>query len=194
MYGKSIALPLLSLITLLLPITAYADDLLYTSEGYRNTRYRAALPNNPPAGRRINTRELVDLIRQNRPLLIDVQAVTLRPESESFGISWLPNRERWHIPQSTWLPNTGYGSLEPRMLSYLKSNLQRLTRGDQELPLVFYCVVDCWMSWNAVKRADELGYRNLYWYPEGSDGWREAGLELVPAKPVPLQEMTDVDD
>lgn len=194
MYGRSLAVAFLLLISLQLPFDAFADNSLFSSEGYRIARYRAALPKTPPAGQRLNTQELVDLISQVRPLLIDVQAITLRPESEKFGISWLPSRERWHIPHSTWLPNVGYGSLEPRMLSYLKTNLQRLTRGDQELPLVFYCVVDCWMSWNAVKRADDLGYRNLYWYPEGSDGWGEAGLELVPARPVPLQKMTDADD
>jgi thioredoxin-related protein len=47
------------------------------------------------------------------------------------------------------------------------------------------------MSWNAVKRASALGYRNLYWYPEGSDGWAAAGLQLVTAKPIPLPGMAD---
>ncbi|MEW8030394.1 MAG: rhodanese-like domain-containing protein [Candidatus Thiodiazotropha sp.] len=168
-------------------VTLAADSPLFSPEGYRIARYRAPLPEMPPAGKRLDTGLLVELMREQNPLLLDVQAVTLRPETEEFGIAWLPSRQRWHIPGSTWLPNVGYGHLDSRMHAYLKAYLERLTLGDRDRPLVFYCVVDCWMSWNAVKRADALGYRNLYWYPEGSDGWHEAGLELVPGVPAPFK-------
>ncbi|MEW8506410.1 MAG: rhodanese-like domain-containing protein [Candidatus Thiodiazotropha sp.] len=180
-------LTLLSTLLLLYPVFAIASDSpLFSTDGYRIARYRAPLPDDPPAGKRLDTDQLVELMRLGDPLLVDVQAITLRPETEAFGISWLPNKQRWHIPGSTWLPNVGYGRLEPRILAYLKENLTRLTQGYRDRPLVFYCVVDCWMSWNAVKRADALGYRNLYWYAEGSDGWQEAGLELVPGDPLPI--------
>ena len=165
-----------------------ADDGLFSAEGYRIARYRAALPDEPPAGRRIETGALARLIEDQNPVLVDVQAITVRPESEEFGLTWLPTRTRYHIPGSTWLPNVGYGRLQPRMLAYLGNNLERLTGGDRDRPLVFYCVVDCWMSWNAVKRAHGLGYRKLYWYPEGTDGWEEADLPLRMAQPQPLRE------
>jgi rhodanese-related sulfurtransferase len=41
------------------------------------------------------------------------------------------------------------------------------------------------MSWNAAKRALTYGYSNISWYPLGSDGWEQAGLPLVEAKPEP---------
>ncbi len=42
------------------------------------------------------------------------------------------------------------------------------------------------MSWNAAKRALALGYQNVAWYPDGTDGWHEAGLPLQDAgKPIP---------
>jgi rhodanese-related sulfurtransferase len=41
------------------------------------------------------------------------------------------------------------------------------------------------MSWNAAKRALAMGYVNVAWYPEGTDGWEEAGLPLTEAKPAP---------
>jgi hypothetical protein len=34
--------------------------------------------------------------------------------------------------------------------------------------LCFYCLADCWMSWNAAKRALSLGYSNVAWYREGN--------------------------
>jgi len=41
------------------------------------------------------------------------------------------------------------------------------------------------MSWNAAKRALALGYKNVAWYPDGTDGWEAAGLPLHEAKPEP---------
>ncbi|MES9970082.1 MAG: rhodanese-like domain-containing protein [Candidatus Thiodiazotropha sp.] len=187
MRGLLVAMTMICNTLLMLPCSAYgSDDSLFSSQGYRIDRYRAPLPENPPAGKRLDTHQLVEMMQREDPLLLDVQAVTLRPETEEFGIAWLPSRQRWHIPGSVWLPNVGYGQLDSRMHAYLENNLVRLTQGNKERALVLYCVVDCWMSWNAVKRVAALGYRNLYWYPGGSDGWQEAGLELVPGVPVPI--------
>jgi rhodanese-related sulfurtransferase len=41
------------------------------------------------------------------------------------------------------------------------------------------------MSWNAAKRALTLGYSDVIWYPDGTDGWTEADLPLAPATPMP---------
>ena len=56
---------------------------------------------------------------------------------------------------------------------------------NRKRPLVFYCLKDCWMSWNAAKRALAQGYPNVDWYPEGSDGWAAAGLPLEKRTPEP---------
>ncbi len=166
-------------------INARADGL-FNEQGYRIKSYRRATPEVAPAGQRLDTAGLQRLISERSPILIDVQAITLRPETAEFGFTWLPSAPRYHIPGSTWLPNVGYGELKPLMFDYLVQNLERLSGGDKSRPMVFYCVLDCWMSWNVVRRAADLGYSNLYWYPEGSDGWRDAGLELVEATPYPL--------
>ncbi|MCG7874428.1 MAG: thioredoxin fold domain-containing protein [Candidatus Thiodiazotropha lotti] len=183
---------LLILVSLLLPLQSFAGNQseLFSEPGYRIANYRRPLPDQPPAGERIDTEILLELIKRSNPLLVDVLAITLRPESAEFGLSWLPASPRQNLPGSTWLPNVGYGYLEPCMLAWLERTLQRLTGGDLNRAVVFYCITDCWMSWNVVKRASELGYRNLYWYPEGSDGWAAAGLPLVAAEPQPLPGMT----
>jgi rhodanese-related sulfurtransferase len=41
------------------------------------------------------------------------------------------------------------------------------------------------MSWNAAKRALSIGYNNVAWYPDGTDGWQAAKLPLREAKPAP---------
>ena len=40
------------------------------------------------------------------------------------------------------------------------------------------------MSWNAAKRLAALGYTAVYWYPEGTTGWEEAGLPLETRRPA----------
>jgi len=71
------------------------------------------------------------------------------------------------------------------MIAYFRKNLERVTAGDRNRPLVFYCFVDCWMSWNAAKRALEFGYVRVIWYPDGTDGWTGP---LAASTPVPLFE------
>ena len=51
--------------------------------------------------------------------------------------------------------------------------------------LAIYCLAQCWMSWNAAKRAIEYGYRSVYWYRDGTDGWQELGYPLVDVPKVP---------
>ena len=43
------------------------------------------------------------------------------------------------------------------------------------------------MTWNAGKRALALGYRQVLWFADGTDGWRDAGLALVDATPQPYR-------
>jgi PQQ-dependent catabolism-associated CXXCW motif protein len=67
-----------------------------------------------------------------------------------------------NLPGSHWLANTGDGDLTPPWQDYFARHLQQLTAGNLTRPLVFYCRSDCWLSWNAVKRAASMGYKTLY--------------------------------
>jgi PQQ-dependent catabolism-associated CXXCW motif protein len=96
---------------------------------------------------------------------------------------WREQR-RLSIPGSVWLPDTGYGEVSAATEDYLRTGLQRVTGGDRAMPLVIYCLRDCWMSWNAAKRAVSWGYTEVLWYPDGTDGWQEAGLPLAEARPA----------
>ncbi|WP_225889870.1 PQQ-dependent catabolism-associated CXXCW motif protein [Indioceanicola profundi] len=156
-----------------------------TPAGYRTEMYRAPTPDSVPGGTRIDTAQLQALLAgPGGAVLVDVMAAEIAREPAPV---WLVPETRMHLPGSTWLPNVGYGELAAETEAYFRRHLERLTGGDRNRALVFYCIADCWMSWNAVKRAAEWGYTKLYWYPGGTDDWRDAGLELVPACPLPLQ-------
>jgi rhodanese-related sulfurtransferase len=40
------------------------------------------------------------------------------------------------------------------------------------------------MSWNAARRAVQLGHKNVVWYPDGVEGWQQAHQPLA-AAPAP---------
>ena len=107
---------------------------------------------------------------------------TARPTRTSTFLQelWLRSCCRRSIPGAVWLPSVGHGRLDEEMLNYFRTHLDRLTEGVRTRPLVFFCYVDCWMSWL------EIGYRRVIWYPDGTDGWTASGRELRPASPVPL--------
>jgi len=144
--------------------------------------------------RRINLCLLVCLSQacisaENQPLpkgnliLIDVYPPTGLGPDPLEGI-WVTNEKRENIPGSTWLPEVGRGHLESDAVDYFQRNLVNLTQSDKSRALLFYCTSDCWQSWNAAKRALSWGYTDVYWYPDGSDGWQEASLPLSLATPV----------
>ena len=95
------------------------------------------------------------------------------------------DKPRFNIPGSIWLPDTGYGRLAPSTEDYLRQSLARVTKGNKNVLLVIYCQADCWMSWNAAKRAISFGYSNVAWYPEGTDGWTFYDLPTQESQPEP---------
>ncbi len=154
--------------------------------GLKMAHYRGATPACVPDGITLNVTELQTLLqRPEPPVLIDVWAILLRQEA-GFPSVWLPNEAHESLPKAVWLPNVGYGELAPEIETYLQTNLQRLSGDDKHKPLVFFCVADCWMSWNTVQRVRQYGYTQVYWFKDGTDGWAEAGLPLEQATPVPM--------
>ena len=164
-----------------------ADCVPEEPSGYRMSEFRAPVPCTLAGARVLSTEDLQRLIAEQSPVLIDVLPSPRRPEGLSEDAIWQPPA-RSNIPGSVWLPNTGFGVLPVEEEAYLRANLDRLTEGDPSRRVVFYCLADCWMSWNAARRALEWGYTSVVWFPVGTDGWKAAGLPLAEAMPVPREE------
>ena len=105
-----------------------------------------------------------------------------KPKNLPAGTVWR-EKPRLNIPGSVWLPDTGYGKLAAATEEYLRRGLARAPAGNNATLLVIYCQADCWMSWNAAKRALSYGYSNVAWYPEGTDGWQRADLPMAESQP-----------
>lgn len=155
--------------------------------GYRTENYRAPVPATLAGARVLGTEQAEAIWRSGSGVFVDVLPRPPKPANLPASTIWR-DKPRVNIPGSIWLPDTGYGELAPATESYLRRGLSRASGGSQTKVLVIYCQTDCWMSWNAAKRAMSYGYSNVAWYPEGTDGWQRAELPLAPSQPEPREE------
>lgn len=152
--------------------------------GYRMEHYRAPVPATLKGAAVLSTDEAHRVWQSGRAVFIDVLPRPPRPQGLPASTLWRP-KPRTDIPGSIWLPDTGYGALAPVMQHYFEDGLLNATGNDQGRMLVFYCLADCWMSWNAAKRALALGYSHVAWYPGGTDEWEAHGFPVEARDPVP---------
>ena len=151
---------------------------------YRDDGYSEPVPATLAGATVVSTDEAYALWRGGEVAFIDVLPRAPKPANLPAGTIW-NEKPRVSIEGAIWLPNTGYGKLADVTLAYFRAGLEKATEGNKDKPVLFFCLPDCWMSWNAAKRALELGYSHVYWYPDGSEGWEFDGHPVAPLQPEP---------
>jgi PQQ-dependent catabolism-associated CXXCW motif protein len=184
MNGFGILLGLMSGLAVLIAADVRSEDRAPEPAEYRTKDYRAPTPAGLAGARIVSTAETERLWQDKTAVFVDVLPRAPRPTNLPPGTIWR-DKPRLNIPGSIWLPDTGYGALAPATEDYLRKNLERATGGDRAKLLVIYCLRDCWMSWNAAKRILSMGYANVAWYPDGTDGWTDMLLPVAEAQPAP---------
>ncbi|MEQ1716273.1 MAG: rhodanese-like domain-containing protein [Hyphomicrobium sp.] len=168
------------------PMPGRADEPEFdAATGYRIARYRSPVPGGVPGGTRVSAGDIDGLVKTQNAILIDVMPSEGAGPDPQTG-EWHITKPRQNLPGSVWLADAGKGDLPPLLETYFKTNLERLTAGAKTRAIVLYCQADCWMSWNAVKRASSYGYTALYWFAEGTDGWRDWDGTFADATPMPV--------
>ncbi|MEM7057607.1 MAG: PQQ-dependent catabolism-associated CXXCW motif protein [Pseudomonadota bacterium] len=139
-------------------------------EDYRMDHYRAPVPATLEGAIVVHDADAHRLWKAGQTAFVDVLPRPPKPANLPKNTIWR-EKPRRTIPGAIWLPNVGYGAIHESTHAYFKAGLQLVTDGDVDHPVLFFCLSDCWMSWNAAKRAIEYGFTQVYWYPEGTDGW-----------------------
>lgn len=168
-------------LALLIPMAAQAQTVP-EPDGYRMEAYRAPVPAALTGATTVTPEEAHALWSAGNTRFIDVLPQPPRPEGLPKDTVWR-DKPRETIPGAIWLPNVGYGAIADVTASYFREGLEKATGGDPAAPVLFFCLKDCWMSWNAGKRAVEWGYSAVYWLPEGTNGWSMQGYPLEPVQP-----------
>lgn len=155
-------------------------------EGFRMEQYRAPVPDTLSGARVLDPQAAYALWQSGEAAFIDVLPRPPKPENLPEGTIWI-EKPRHSIPGAIWLPNVGYGAIAEVTDAYFRHGLKKATGDDKDQPVVFFCLANCWMSWNAAKRALEYGYSQVYWMPDGTDGWssQDYPTEEVTAEPEP---------
>ena len=153
----------------ILPLAAGAETVR-EPEDYRMDHYRAPVPATLEGAVAVDSDAAYALWRSGAVGFVDVLPRPPKPEGLPEGTIWR-EKPRRSIPGAVWLPNVGYGAIAEVTDAYFREGLARVSAGDTDFPVVFFCLADCWMSWNAAKRALEYGYSRVFWFPEGTDGW-----------------------
>nr|WP_280842535.1 PQQ-dependent catabolism-associated CXXCW motif protein [Sagittula salina] len=160
------------------PLSAQAPE----PDGYRMDEYRGLVPATVKGGTVVGPEEAYRLW-QGGAAFIDVMPQAPKPADLPEGTIWR-DKPRDSIPGALWLPNVGYGAIAEVTAEYFRRGLRQATKDDPSHPVVFFCLEDCWMSWNAAKRAAEWGYDTVYWLPEGTDGWMLWDYPLARVTPM----------
>lgn len=129
-----------------------------------------------------NAHQLRALVRKGGTIIVDVSNAPRRPETLAPGAPWLPLPHR-AIPDSLWIPGVGLGEIPVAVDDFYRQRLAAATNEHLARPLVIYCHRSCWLSWNAAKRAISYGYRSVYWYRDGIEGWKAAGYRTAVIEP-----------
>jgi PQQ-dependent catabolism-associated CXXCW motif protein len=158
-----------------------ADLVVPEPAGYRTENYKAQVPKTLEGATVMGTEEVAALQEQKSAVFFDVMPRLPKPALPA-GTIWR-DTPRMNIPSSIWLANVGYGEITKETEAYFQAGLAAHTDGDKSRKIVIYCMTDCWMSWNAAKRAIEWGYTAVIWHPDGADGWERSNRPLVIARP-----------
>jgi PQQ-dependent catabolism-associated CXXCW motif protein len=142
------------------------------------------VPTTIRGGKVIHTRALAALLKHTagKAVLVDVSNAPRRPDNLPATTTWLPVPHP-AIPGAIWIPGAGLGTPPVSVEEFFRQQLAIATGNDRAQPLILYCHERCWLSWNGARRAIQLGYTNVYWFPEGIEGWRKAQLPTVTVEP-----------
>lgn len=179
---RSIGAPLLALL-IILSAAIPAWPGVPEPKTYRMDEYRSPVPETLDGAKTIDIEEAERLWRGNSAIFVDVLPRPPKPKLPE-GTVYRP-KPHDSIPGAIWLADAGYGALAPEMEDYFRRGLENATGGDRTKTLVIFCLSNCWMSWNAAKRAVSWGYSNILWFPGGADRWSDAGLPLKHIEPLP---------
>jgi PQQ-dependent catabolism-associated CXXCW motif protein len=162
------------------------DDAAPEPGGFWTGAINSPVPRTIAGGKVIHSRKLAGLLSKATVVVVDVSNAPRRPDNLPSTSTWLPVPHP-AIKGAIWIPGAGLGELPADVDRYYRERLAKATGNDMGRAIVVYCHEKCWLSWNGAKRAIQYGYREVYWFPDGIEGWRKAGLptQVVTAEPVP---------
>jgi PQQ-dependent catabolism-associated CXXCW motif protein len=156
---------------------------LFDAEGYRTARYRAPVKADPAPAAAITLAAALKLEPGRDALFIDVTPVEGGRRDPTSG-GWILSQAHLTIPGALWLPEAGRSPVDAALWQALEARIAQARAAAPGQPVILFCRIDCWMSWNAARRLARGGIGNVHWLAEGTDGWHASGRALAPGVPL----------
>lgn len=136
----------------------------------------AGVPTELPGGMVMHTVQVHDVVLAPTAQLavIDVSSPYQRPADLPTDAVWMPAPHR-ALPGAIWLPEAGDDDFAEPAAARFRAGLAHATNGNLQARVIVYCHEHCKRSFIAAQRAIALGYRDVVWFPEGVEGWMQAG-------------------
>jgi rhodanese-related sulfurtransferase len=145
-------------------------DFGVPEDGVLHTKLSAPTPLTAPGAKTIHTDELVRLLAESRPVIVDAMMYWWgRSIAGSIGLNFA---------------GLG-GDFTDGAQDRLRNKMRELTAGNSRRPIVA-------VGWNSERfdgrnlalRLVALGYTNVYWYRGGREAWEVAGLPEADVAPT----------
>jgi len=137
-------------------------------------------PGSLTGGTVVQTDAVAQLKDSIHPIFLDVAELDKKPTESSNSTLLTPTH--LSIRGAIWLPGAGSGTADPAFARDFEARVSALTAADLDQPIVVFCHPRCWDGWNAAKRLVGLGFRRVFWYPQGVEGWQTMyATEMVKA-------------
>ena len=172
---------LAAILSAVLLLSASLAHAVEEPDAYRQSDYDAPVPETLQGAHVVGDEAAYALWLTGRVAVIDVMPDFPRPKGLPKGTIWR-GRARHSIPGAIWLTQIGFGALSDEGRVQFDEGLNFATGGDTDAPMMFICRADCWLSWNAARRA-AAGYTRVFWYPDGTTGWEFWDRETERLKP-----------
>jgi PQQ-dependent catabolism-associated CXXCW motif protein len=164
------------------PAAAPDPALFDPVTGYRIAYYRGVVGDPPSGVTRIDDRQAAALYDSGKAIFLDVTPAAGGRRDASSGV-WHLAEPHVTIAGAHWFPEAGRGPADPAIDGWFAKGVRQLAHGSHRRTIVAFCLADCWMSWNASWKLVRAGYRDVRWYANGADGWRDLGRSLVDVRP-----------
>lgn len=172
-------------------LTSLAYAAVPEPDSYRMDDYDAPVPATLRGATRVTAIDVRALQKVKGAIIVDVIPEHRRPDFLPEKQIWIPVPHKG-LPGALWLPDVGFGPLSDVTEQYFRRHIENATDGDLNHPLIFYCRIDCWMSWNAAKRALTYGYRQVYWFADGIEDWAFEGFAFDILQPAEGQRQEEL--
>jgi PQQ-dependent catabolism-associated CXXCW motif protein len=170
-------------------LTAASPSPVSEPDGLWQGPMRSDTPDSLKGASVIDTDAFAELRDRPQTVVLDVAPADEKPASMSKDAPWMPIHRS--IPGAIWLPGAGTGSTDAAFATAFRREIDLLTGNNLDRPIVAFCHPKCWGSWNAAKRLVNLGYRHVYWYPEGFEAWQsQHDTQVITEEPAWKTAMT----